>query len=398
MTDSSTRPFLISWNITKRCNLKCAHCYLDAGELDGMDDVSTAEAFGFVDKIADEAPGAMLILTGGEPLLRPDIFEVASYANSKGLTVVLGTNGTLIDREAAGRIRSSGIKGAGVSVDSASPSFHDGFRGSEGAWQKTIEGLEYLKEAGVDFQIHATVVKENRGRLREIASFAGETGARAVHFFFLVCTGRGEKMSDITPSEYEEALKDIIEISGEGGVAARARCAPHILRLSGPSSALSTGTSGCIAGKGYLRISPEGLVTPCPYMPVTNQSMSLRDFSISEIIARDASFKLLAAPSLKGRCRECEFAETCGGCRARALSDTGDIMGEDAWCSYEPEGKAALDNGEPLWTEEAIERLSKVPAFLRPMVKKGVERYAQAKGLPEITPDVMARLKSRYRG
>lgn len=399
MTDSSIRPFLISWNITKRCNLKCAHCYLDAGELAGKDDISTAEALAFLDKIAIDAPGAMLILTGGEPLLRLDIYDIASYANSKGLTVVLGTNGTLIDKETAGRIRESGIKGAGISVDSIEPAFHDGFRGVDGAWQKTIAGLEYLKEAGVDFQIHATVTKENRGRLSDIASFAGKTGARGVNFFFLVCTGRGEKMSDITPAEYEEALKEIVELSNEGGVAARARCAPHILRLTEPSSVLSTGTSGCIAGKGYLRISPDGLVTPCPYMPVTRQSMSLRDFSIAEIIAGDASFRLLSAPSLKGRCRDCEFAETCGGgCRARALADTGDIMCEDAWCSYEPKGKVDMNKGEPVWTEEANERLAKVPAFLKPMVKKGVERYARAKGLPEITPAVMVELKSRHRG
>ncbi|MBI2412423.1 MAG: radical SAM protein [Deltaproteobacteria bacterium] len=398
MTEASVRPFLISWNITKRCNLKCAHCYLDAVELAGKDDISTAEALVFLDKIAIDAPDAMLILTGGEPLLRPDIYDVASYANSKGLTVVLGTNGTLIDREAARRIRESGIKGAGVSVDSIEPSFHDSFRGVKDAWQKTVEGLQYLKDERIDFQIHATVTKENRGRLRRLASFAGETGARGVNFFFLVCTGRGEKMSDITPAEYEEALKEIVELSNEGGVAARARCAPHILRLTGPSSALSTGTSGCIAGKGYLRISPDGLVTPCPYMPVTRQSMSLRDFTIAEIIAGDASFRLLSAPSLKGRCRDCEFAETCGGCRARALSDSGDIMGEDGWCSYEPKPRADLDKSEPVWTGEAIERLAKVPAFLRPMVKKGVERYAKAKGLSEITPDVMAELKSRYRG
>jgi len=397
MMDASQKPFLISWNITKRCNLKCAHCYLDAGELDGRDDISTAEARALVDKIAVGAPGAMLILTGGEPLLRPDIYEVASYASRKGLTVVLGTNGTLIDREAAGRIRESGVKGAGVSVDSIEPAFHDGFRGVQGAWQKTIEGLGYLKDAGIDFQLHATVVKENLRELREIASFGTLKGARAVHFFFLVCTGRGERMSDISPSEYEGALKEIVALSGEGG-AARARCAPHILRLAPPQSALSAGTSGCVAGKGYLRISPEGFVTPCPYMPVTDQSMNLRDFSVAEIIAGDASFKLLASPALKGRCKDCEFSETCGGCRARALADTGDIMGEDAWCSYEPNGRADLNKGEPLWTEGAVERLSKVPVFLRPMVKKGVERYASAKGLSEITPEVMAELKSRYRG
>lgn len=393
-------PFLISWNITRRCNQKCAHCYLDAGELEGRDEISTPEAFRFIDEIAGLSAGAMLVLTGGEPLLRPDILEVASLASSKGLTVVLGTNGTLLDKITIEKLLSSGVKGVGISLDAATPEFHDRFRGVDGSWAKTVEAIDALRGSGLSFQLQLTATKDNKDEIPTLLKFACEKGARAVNIFFLVCTGRGQRSTDLTPGEYEEILSYLAGAEREyyGALMVRARCAPHFLRIASvkdPENGLSRGgTSGCIAGRGYLRISPEGFVTPCPYMPVNERSQNLKDKGLKEIWEMDKDFVSLRNPAYSGRCGSCEYMESCGGCRARALASGNTLMGEDPLCAYEPKGKA-VRGIDPVWSDDAAQRLHRVPIFLRPMVKKGVERYARHKGIGLITPEIMMELRKK---
>ena len=400
-------PFLISWNITKRCNLKCSHCYLNASELEhGEGELSTGDAMKVIDEIASVNPQAMLIFTGGEPLLRNDWRELTSYAAGKGFTVVMGTNGTLIDDLFAKDMISHGIKGVGISLDSIGPSYHDRFRGLEGAWERTVSAMKALRRNSLDFQVQLTVTRENYTEVPDIIGYAYEKGAKAANIFFLVCTGRGQEMTDITPEQYEETLEYLVraERDYEGKMMVRARCAPHFLRIAhklNPDSQLLKGaTSGCIAGTGYFRITPEGDVTPCPYMPV--KAGNLKKDSLAHIWETSPVFHSLRNPSYEGRCRDCEFSDICGGCRARALSATSNLMGEDPWCKYEPNksqkpAPAGSKQGseELIWTNEASERLSKVPFFLRTMVKKGVERYAREKRLKEITPDIMAELRKR---
>ncbi len=397
-------PFLVSWNLTKRCNLKCAHCYLDAAELEGADETTTDEAKGFIDEVASINPQAMLIMTGGEPLLRPDFPILSEYASKRGLTVVVGTNGTLLDDSTVEMLVRSGVQGVGLSLDSATPFFHDRFRGVAGAWQKTMDGIEALKRRSLPFQLQLTVTRENRGDIPGLIEFAAQNGAKAVNIFFLVCTGRGQNMTDLTPEEYEATLKYLVEAEAvfEGRVMVRARCAPHFLRVVSslnPESAVMKGqTSGCIAGTGYLRISPEGDVTPCPYIPASRGDANLKRKRLKDIWYNHPVFKSLRGPSYNGRCKDCEFNDVCGGCRARALSATGDLMGEDPWCTHEPGGKRPAPPPaacKTVWTDDAKERLGKVPVFLRGMVKKGVERYAAAKGIKEITPEVMSELRKR---
>lgn len=403
-------PFLISWNVTKRCNLKCSHCYLDAVELEqGTGELSTHEAKRIIGEIASVNPQAMLILTGGEPLLRDDCMELVQYASIKGLMVVMGTNGTLLDDRTVEKMIRSGVKGVGISLDSITPEYHDKFRGMEGAWKRTTAGMDILKKHGLDFQIQITVTKENYSDIPAVIEYSYKKGARAANIFFLVCTGRGQNITDITPKQYEETLTYLVkaEKDYEGKIMVRARCAPHFLRVAhklNPESQLLKGaTSGCIAGTGYFRITPEGDVTPCPYMP-TNVG-NLTKTSLSNIWTTSPAFQSLRNPKYEGRCKDCDYNEACGGCRARALAATSNMMGEDPWCEYEPEIKSqkpapgGLKQGakEIQWTPEAIERLSKVPFFLKGMVKKGVERYAKEKGLKEITPDIMAELRKRAR-
>lgn len=395
-------PFLISWNITKRCNLKCRHCYLDASELEGRSELTTLEAKKVVDEMASLNHQSMLILTGGEPLLRDDCLEVAGYAARQGITVVLGTNGTLLDSGNVRRIVKSGVKGVGVSIDSSSPLYHDRFRGLPGAWQKTASGIDALSEQGVEFNIQLTVTKDNIDDIAQVIEYAIKKRARSVNIFFLVCTGRGHDMVDVTPEQYERVLSFLVEAARlyEDRIMVRARCAPHFLRIAhsaDPDGPLVKGaTSGCIAGTGYMRITPEGYVTPCPYMPTL--AGNIKETGLKQIWEEADIFKTLRGKRYDGRCKECEYSEICGGCRARALSTTSNVMGEDHWCEYEPDGKASLishKQADIIWTKDAEERLLKVPGFLRNMVKGGVERYAREKGLASITPDILLELKKR---
>lgn len=402
-------PYLISWNLTGRCNLGCAHCYLDASSLDDdTGDLTTKEAMGIVDQIGELAPGAMLVLTGGEPLLRPDVYDIASHASGSGLTVVLGTNGTLLDDIAAVRLKRSGVSGVGISLDSTDPSSHEKFRGMPGSWNRTMQAIDYLKRNGLEFQLQFTVTKGNYREIPELIELAYWKGAKAANVFFLVCTGRGEEMTDITPGQYESMLDFLAGIGEkyEGKMMVRARCAPHFLRIAQQklrdSSVMTGATSGCIAGRGYFRITPSGDVTPCPYMPMS--AGNIRNESLKEIWKKSALFASFRTPSYNGKCGECNYREMCGGCRARAYAANGDAMGEDPWCEYDPDrDEKIIDNvqnndNESIWDEASLERLGRVPVFLRGMVRKEVERYARAKGVKRITPRLMKEMRSKIDG
>lgn len=274
----------------------------------------------------------------------------------------------------------------------------------DGAWKKTLEGIDALKKARIPFQLQFTITKENRHEVDRAAAFAIERGALSINFFFLVCTGRGQKTTGLAPLEYESALEDIVIAEEKYGrkIMVRARCAPHIVRVAerlNPESPLAKGaTAGCVAAKGYLRISPEGLVTPCPYIPEGAASPSVLKTPLKDIWEKDPSFASLRTPQLAGRCAECGYRDSCGGCRARALASKGNIFEEDPLCAYEPEKNEKTGTPRqtaPTWSVEALSRLEKIPPFLRPMIKKGLERYAASKNIDTITPELMAELRQK---
>lgn len=391
-------PFLVSWNLTARCNLKCRHCYVDSDGATGTDAISTDTALRITNEIASLNNNAMLILTGGEPLLRPDIFDIASHASKLGLGVVIGTNGTYINETIVGKLADNRVKAVGISLDSATASFHDAFRGVCGSWQNAVTAMALLRAHSIDFQVQFTVTNENLHEIRRVAELSANAGARALNIFFLVCTGRGRAITDITPDEYEATLEEIVRVAEEfsGKIIVRPRCAPHFLRVASKhESELSGGSSGCVAGTSYLRITADGLVTPCPYIQPDINSPSLNRFSLSEIWSTSPVFKTLRNQSPEGRCNRCEWKVSCGGCRARALATSGNIMAEDPLCSYVPSENPHEKKPSPAWTNEALSRLEKVPQFLRPMIKTGIEKYALAKGLGEITPELMASLRQK---
>ncbi len=409
----------ISWNLTQRCNQRCAHCYMSAFPgADHSAELDRDECLRVVDQVAEVNPNAFLILTGGEPLVRPDVFDIAERASDRGFTVVLGTNGVLLDERAAERMKASGIQGASVSLDSLDPERHDRFRGLPHSWEKAVRAMRLLREAGLPFSLHFSVMEWNADELPAVADFARELGAQVLNVFFLVRTGRGEGLGGLPASRCEEALRFLaraqgVKGNGDGPVEApagagelliRAKCAPHFRRVvyeRDPASPLLAdyANGGCPAGREYCRIGPSGEVTPCPYVPLS--AGSLREKPFGEIWRSSSLLGHYRSGTLKGRCGRCEFREVCGGCRCRAYAATGDVMAEDPACAYEPRGDVPLVHfseerrfglafeTDLVWTDEARERLSRIPSFARGMVTKSVEDFARDRGVSPITAEFM---------
>jgi radical SAM protein with 4Fe4S-binding SPASM domain len=401
------RPYVVSWNLTYRCNLACEHCYLDAGGTPLVDtedfadrsELGTEECFSVIDEIAAFAPECLTILTGGEPLLRRDILAIVRRAAERGLWVVVGTNGVRITENLAGRLAEAGARGLSLSLDALDPDRHDGFRRVRGAWRNTVEGAAILSRAGLPFIVQTTAGSHNLGELDAIADFAHDRlAAKVWNLYFLVPTGRGQFVSDMTPAQYDEVLASLYRIQRkyDRRMLVNAKCAPHYIKTvlehagaradppraselardsrdeavtteraligtadqtpadtesarppswPGPSPirTYSGGAGGCPAGTHYMGIRPNGDVTPCPYLPVF--AGTLRSASLADLWTSSELFTgIRRRTSLGGRCGACEMNAHCGGCRARAYGMTGDLMAEDPLCTHTP-GRFA---GSPL--------------------------------------------------
>jgi AdoMet-dependent heme synthase len=441
--------YSVSWNLTQRCNLECAHCYMSAhGGADTRGELTTAECRRVIDEIAAVNPNVFLILTGGEPLLRRDIWDVAAYAADKKFTTVFGTNGVLLREREARQMREHGILGASISLDSTDRVKHDGFRRLPGAWDAAVRATRVLGDEGLDFSLHMSVTDWNVKEVPAMIDLARDLGAKVLNFFFLVRTGRGRDLSDIDAAAYEEILTSLAKAQGAGhgppgfvrrmlgiaeppaterfedpwstpigradGLLIRAKCAPHFRRILwqlNPSSPLlkNYAHGSCPAGKYYCRITPEGDVTPCPYMPVS--AGNLRTAGFADLWRSAPVFDDLRDPKLGGRCGACEFSKICGGCRCRAYATYGDYLAEDPACGYQPgahggaviELPATLTFGlsvdyELTWDASARERLNAIPSFARGMVVKAVEGYARSRGESVITPALLADVRARWGG
>ena len=332
-------------SITQRCNFDCFFCHQE-GE-SGPDGEATPEEIEAIVSIAAELGIGKVKITGGEPLLREDIFEVASYGTHKGLRVVMAVNGTLLDPEKASAAKKAGIQRVSISLDGATTESHDRFRGVVGAYAGAMEGVNYLKEADLDFQINTTVTKRNLGEIEDIFQLAIQLGAVAHHIFLLVPTGRGRELvhEEVTPEEYEQTLTWFAEQDKKTKIQLKATCAPQYYRivhqhgsaegLKGNEEGLHTFTRGCLGGISFCFLSHKGDVQPCGYLEVTAGNIRERPFQ--EIWERTEVFQRLRdVNNLTGKCGGCEYRIVCGGCRARAYSLHGDYLEEEPLCPYEP--------------------------------------------------------------
>ena len=324
---------IVSWNTTNACNMYCAHCYRDAGaRLE--DELSTAEAKKMLGEIA-RTGFKIMIFSGGEPLLRPDIVELVRHAAGLGLRPVFGTNGTLITEEKARALKGAGALGMGISLDSLDEKKHDGFRSFPGAWAGAVRGMEACKKAGLPFQIHTTVMDWNAPELSAMTDFAVEKGAVAHHFFFLVPTGRGAEIeqTSLDAQAYEATLSRILEKQKTVPIELKPTCAPQFMRIAKEMGVGTRFRRGCLAGLAYCIIGPQGKVQPCAYLNI--EAGDVRKTPFDEIWKNAEIFRELRTQDYKGGCGVCKYKGSCGGCRARAAYYAdGDYMAGDSLCHF----------------------------------------------------------------
>ena len=342
---------LVAWETTRRCNLTCKHCRAAAEDHVYNDELTTEESFRLLDQIR-EVGQPIIILTGGEPLLRDDIFDIAAYGDKIGLRMVMAPNGTLLDEGNVKRLKESGVKRISVSLDGATAASHDAFRGLDGAFDRAVNGIKIAKAAGLEFQINTVITKTNLDEIPAILSLAEELGAVAHHIFLLVPTGRGKYIVDtaIDAKEYEKTLNWFYDQRDKTSLQLKATCAPHYYRIlrqrakaegkkvSFETHGLDAVTRGCLAGTGFCFISHVGRVQTCGFLDVTCGDIKTRHFK--DVWENSEVFnKLRDFNNLDPKCGICEYKQVCGGCRARAYEATGNYMAQEPLCTYQPARK-----------------------------------------------------------
>lgn len=352
LPDGTPKLRLIAWEVTRACNLVCKHCRAEAITEAPPGELSTEEAKALIDTFP-ETGSPIIIFTGGEPLMRKDVFELVRYARDKGLRCVMAPNGTLITPEIAQEMKESGIARCSISIDAPEAESHDLFRGVPGAFKAALQGIEYLKEAGIEFQINTTVTKNNIHSFKDTFKLAEDLGSSAWHIFLLVPMGRAAKLLDqvITAKEYEEVLNWFYDFRKTTDMHLKATCAPHYYRIMRQRAkeegiavtpevfGMDALTRGCLGGTGFCFISHSGQVQPCGYLEL--DCGNIRDTPFPEIWRNSKPFQQFRTPSeYEGKCGHCEYHRVCGGCRARAHSISDNYMAEEPLCTYAPKNKA----------------------------------------------------------
>ena len=350
-------PKWIAWEVTARCNLSCIHCRSCSAMDSDEGDFTTEEGKALIDDIAAFA-SPVLVLSGGEPLLREDLFTLARYGTDKGLRMCLATNGTLVTAEVCERIKASGIRIVSLSLDGSTAAVHDDFRRQPGAYDGTLRAAALFREHGIEFLVNSSFTRRNQADIPNVQRLAKEIGAKAWYLFMIVPTGRGEGiMEELIPKEeYETILnwqydQEQAQEGEEDAILMRPTCAPHYYRIfrqrakaEGKSSArrslaFSTGGSkGCLCAQLIAFINSRGDVLPCSYFPVSAGNVKEQPFKAiwedSELFRSLRDFS-----SYKGKCGRCEYLQVCGGCRARSHAVHGDYLAEEPYCDYQPRKK-----------------------------------------------------------
>ena len=344
-------PKWIAWESTQRCNLNCIHCRCSSAADAAAGDFTTEEACRLIDDIC-EVSTPVMVLSGGEPLLRPDIFEIAEYGTKKGLRMCMATNGTLITDEICARMKAAQIRMVSLSLDGSTAEIHDNFRNSPGAYDGVIRGAEILRRNGIPFLINSSFTKRNQSDIAATFKVAKGLGATAWYMFMIVPTGRGEEIMEelISPEDYEEILAwHYQQEKHEDDILMRPTCAPHYYRIvpqmakaegvdfKRRSLTFSTGGGkGCIAAQSICLIDCFGNLKPCSYFH--SSVGNVKQIPFKELWFNSTVFNELRDFSrYKGKCGECEYINICGGCRARADAVYGDYLAEEPFCNYIPQ-------------------------------------------------------------
>ena len=361
--DFSQRPMLVFWETTRACLLACRHCRASATLQAPPGELSTAEGRALIDQVAGFGrPYPILVLTGGDCLLRPDLFRLVDHAVSQGIPVCLSPSVTpLLDAAMIGRIAASGVRAVSVSLDGSRAQTHDGVRGIAGHFEMTIAAIAQLADAGITVQVNTTVMDGNVDDLPGIAALLARDGAHVWEVFFLVQVGRGTAAGPVSPAVHEDVCHFLYDASAYGFIvrtveapffrrvvrARRAGAPPpdsalyrrlsaHLTRLLGPGTGhASAHTAPTRDGKGIVFVSHDGQVYPAGFLPLGLGSIRARP--LHEIYRDDPLLRAIRAARFTGRCGGCEHADLCGGSRARAYAATGDPLGEDPACPYRPD-------------------------------------------------------------
>lgn len=339
---------LIAWEVTRSCNLACRHCRAEARTEPYEGELSTKEALNLIDTFP-QVGKPIIIFTGGDPMMRKDVYELVAHAKSKGLVCAFSPNGTLITPDNAQKLKECGVDRCSISIDAATADTHDYFRGMPNAFNDAMRGIKYLKEAGVPFQINTTVTRHNLEHFKEIYRLCEDIGAQAWHIFLLVPTGRGADLEKqmISAQEYEKVLRWFYDFRKTAKMELKATCAPHYYRIMRQAAkaenmpvtpkyfGMDAFSRGCLGGVGFCFISHVGQVQPCGYLPLN--CGNIREQEFPEIWKNSEVFQNLRNPqAYKGKCGVCSYHNVCGGCRARAYSMKDDYMAEEPLCLYQP--------------------------------------------------------------
>ena len=344
---------MLFWETTVRCNLACAHCRrLEANDA-GVADLSTSQGEALIDQLAEvgrrQPQMPVLVFSGGEPFCRRDLFALMDRARQQGIILALATNGTTINHEKAKQIHDRGVARVSVSLDGATAEVHDKMRQIPGAFDRALEGIRHLHDAGVPFQINLTLTKQNVHQLGDVYTLARSLDAVAVHVFMLVPVGCGQVLAEtdmLSPQQYEQIMQDIFALESRGEIQIKVTCGPHYERVkrqlrveshgaNPPSAIRHPQSKGCLAGLGVLFVSHRGDVYPCGYLPVN--CGNILEKRLIEIWDQNEDLaRMRDVAALEGKCGLCEYKQVCGGCRARAFGMTGNYMGEEPFCAYDP--------------------------------------------------------------
>jgi len=347
-------PRLIAWEVTRSCELDCRHCRAAARFGPYKNELTIEEIYRTLDNIAAFSK-PIIILTGGNPLQREDILDIARYGTDLGLRMVMSPCGKLMTEKMARDLIRTGVKRISISLDGATAETHDDFRRVPGAFQDAMDAIEAAKRTGLEFQINTTVTKHNVHELEDILDLSIKVGAVAFSPFLLVPTGRGKELEqmEIDPEEYERVLNWIYDKRQDARLQLRPTCAPHYYRIfrqrerdqgrkvTPQTHGLDAMSKGCMGGQSFAFISHVGKVQICGFLETECGDIREANYDFEHIWNTSPVFlQMRDLDHYHGRCGYCEYRTVCGGCRARAYATTGDYLAEEPYCIYQPKRKS----------------------------------------------------------